>query len=332
MINQNSILPWDGNVPIADYILQLTHPLEQEESPIVFRLNPRFGVRCPSCGRLFRRVHCLPVRRTCRGCKASFRVLRTKDGVHFEQVDIPEAVSSSPTSFEPSRGPLSKTSLQKVYKELNLLAQDLMKKEHPSEKELYATLSYHNWLRFFSSYLGQFNVEVRDYPIERDPSLSQMQSQFFSGQGSQYEVRLLIHSDTTVGEFLEEYKRRFRTYLKEYIYVIRHEFTHLIQLQRARRNQRGKTYLSYGKARRQSYPDDMGYLSSPSEVEAVANEFSELVMRGHDLTKNSRFRLFFDAYGRDNPATKLLLKKMFQILQPEDPKHWTRFLGQLKRL
>ena len=56
---------------------------------VIWRMNPRAGVRCPSCGRMFRRVGSLPVKRTCVNCGSAFNLQRDPSGsggVHFAQV------------------------------------------------------------------------------------------------------------------------------------------------------------------------------------------------------------------------------------------------------
>lgn len=332
---------------------------------VIWRMNPRAGVRCPSCGRMFRRVLRLPVRRTCVNCGSAFAMTRDQSGgVHFAQLGCPqeeavseqdrlitgwfntfneadaqeEAISSSPKLDPFVRHLLDKSLLKMVHRHLTYLGRQLSDKLrqtlYPPERRLIDTFVYKQWVEDFNSSFrdvvhSPYAVRVKDHALTVDntPGL-----QFFGGRAGPRTILLTTNGAMSIGSYLQHRHDNFQALLREYFLIIRHEGTHLQQYPRMPQDPRTGLPMA-GTQRRQSVPGTHGYLSRPIESAAVANELAELVAQGQDIRQYPRFQRFLTTYGRDHKATKRVLKLTYQILQhEEDPALLKRFAQQVQQL
>jgi hypothetical protein len=165
-------------------------------------------------------------------------------GIHFQQVSVPEAVQEAvekarlrgsrlaeATSVSATLTPLTRQWLSKpvgkhVHREIvrlgRELAQELQDYYYEPDRPLHTTQIFLQWLPQVQAYFHGLGLDVREGHITHD-HLAQGQRfrSFFNPMMRGGAPTLAINGNLTIGEYLGYRAENFRTFLLDYIAVIK---------------------------------------------------------------------------------------------------------------
>jgi hypothetical protein len=214
---------------------------------------------------------------------------------------------------------------------------------HPKQQQkarmvpLYKTKEFPDFVENLDLVLTPWNIGIDLHMGApsgyRDPIYQQLSFKLFNGYATSDDPPRIVadlEAGAPVGEALTW---NAKDLLKEYGRMLRHEYTHDLQIRGMIKAHARKSFdagRAIDRQRRQNVPDTIGYLTSRMELTAAANEFVEWLRQGFQLLDNPRYAPFM-RYGRNHPSRRRLWKQMYLILQQEkNPQVMQRFRQQIK--